>query len=80
MLIANLSDLTFDEARILFEKNSSDLGTSFFYSDKEISMLYNKVMCINLGKNKQYISYADALKRNIVNNEHNISIKKKRLH
>jgi len=80
MLIANLCDLTFDETRIIFDKNTSYLDTSFFYSDKEISMLYNKVMCINLGKNKQYISYADALKRNIVNNEHNISIKKKRLH
>ena len=81
MLIANLCDLTYDETRIIFDKNySSYLDTSFFYSDKEISMLYNKVMCINLGKNKQYISYADALKRNIVNNEHNISIKKKRLH
>ena len=80
MLIANLCDLTYDETRIIFDKNTSYLDTSFFYSDKEISMLYNKVMCINLGKNKQYISYADALKRNIVNNEHNISIKKKRLH
>ena len=77
MLIANLSDLTFDEARILFEKNSSDLGTSFIYNDNDLSKLYNKIMCINLGKNKLYTSYADALKTNIVSTHCINSIKKK---
>jgi hypothetical protein len=77
MLIANLSDLTFDEARIFFEKNSSNLGTSFIYNDYDLSKLYNKIMCINLGKNKLYTSYADALKTNIVSTQYTNSITKK---